>query len=65
MAVASRRGVLNGAISFGIDVPAVRNDIGVLVYNALDIPLMKENDGMYVIMDGEMYPKETLRGNFK
>lgn len=65
MAAAARRGVITEKMSFGINTAAVRNDIGAMLCGALDIPLMKEEDGMYVIMDGAMYPKETLRINLE
>ncbi len=61
---ASRYGVTEG-LTLKVASPAIRNDVGVIFYNSLDIPLMKEpvsGSGEYVIMDGMSgYPLETLR----
>ena len=55
-AVAAELGLTKG-MQFAINTPAIRNDVGVIIYNALTVPLMIENGGgkdatEYMIMDG-------------
>ncbi len=60
-------------MQFSINVPATRNDAGVIIHNALDIPLMKEKTYdknpeayEYVIMNGQKgLDLITLRNGFQ
>ncbi len=63
----TRIGVTKG-MQLDISTPAIRNDVGIMICNALDIPIMMENpyspDGSveYIIMDGATYSEKiTLR----
>ena len=48
-----------------LSAPATREDIGIMVCNALDIPVMKKVDKPYAnggwYQDGEIMPDTTLR----
>ncbi len=65
-AAGTRYGITTG-LQLDINTPALRNDVGIMICNALDIPLMVQNislDGNveYIIMDGTNYnEKITLR----
>lgn len=70
-AVATKIG-LTKDMRFPVNAPAIRNDVGMVIHNALDIPLMIEKtdaaDGSiheYVIMDGSNGTQRlTLRNRF-
>ena len=57
-------GITNG-MQFAVNVPAVRHDVAVMIYQALDVPLMvMEEEGIYVINNGKNgLPLRTLRMN--
>ncbi len=59
---ASRIGLTDG-LQLDVYFPAVRNDVGVMVYNSLDVPVMEQTEnGDYVIFDGQNGMKnKTLR----
>ncbi|MEE1012898.1 MAG: S-layer homology domain-containing protein [Clostridia bacterium] len=66
---ASRIGITQD-MQLGVNIPAIRNDVGVMIANALDIPLMvlqEENgDTAYWIADGmHGLPYITLRTTLK
>lgn len=74
-ALASNLGITNG-LKLKAETPAVKRDVAIMIFNALDIPLMaeksKENEEeddsavVYVIMDGKNgVPLSTLRKNIK
>ncbi len=62
--VGTRFGITKG-LSLDVSNPAIRNDVGIMICNALDIPLMAQNpdsdEEEYIIMDGSLYNKVTLR----
>ncbi len=66
---AMRQGVLE-SLSLSEDDILTRGNVFVLVYNAINAPLMMEisdSDGnvtSYAIMDGNQFPLETLRNTF-
>lgn len=62
IAQASRLGITLG-MQLEINTAAIRNDVGLMILNSLDIPLMlKEDDFVYVIADGlNDIPLQTLR----
>lgn len=70
-AVAAKIGLTKG-MHFSVNTPAIRNDVGMVVYNSLDIPLMvektdeKSSEGIEcVIMDGTNgIPNKTLKNRF-
>ena len=70
-AVAAQIG-LTKDMRFSVNAPAIRNDVGMVIYNALDIPLMaektREEDSdlkEYKIMDGTNGTRRmTLRNRF-
>lgn len=55
-AAASRIGVTKG-LYLTANTPATRGDVAVMIYNALDIPVMvkksNETDDVYIILDGK------------
>ncbi len=62
---ASRFGVL-ASVQLNAKASAIRNDVGVMIHNALDIPIMEErtddeHNTEWVIMDGNSEPLKTLR----
>ena len=61
-AVAARIGVTKG-LTLDVNTPALRNDVAVMLSNALNIPLMeKVEEGVYRIMDGTYgIPLQTLK----
>ena len=71
-AVAAKIG-LTKDMCFSVDTPAIRNDVGILILNALDIPLMTEKTSAedsnaieYVIMDGsDKTQRLTLKNRFE
>ncbi len=68
MVAGARFGITTG-LQLEVNTPATRNDVGVMICNSLDIPIMAESlssdgNGEYIIMDGTGYNKEiTLRNN--
>ncbi len=66
IAQAARLGITLG-MELDINTAAIRNDVGLMVLNSLDIPLMlKEDDFVYVIADGlSDIPLQTLRNKFE
>ncbi len=52
-------------MQFNVNSPAIRNDVGVMLWNALDVPIMKmaeDEDAVYIIADGSGGTEyETLR----
>lgn len=69
-AVATQLGITKN-MQLAVNVPATRNDVGIFIYNALDIPVMieKQSDSEaieYVIMDGTCgYNRTTLKNGFQ
>ncbi len=68
---ASRLGVTAG-LELDVNTHAIRKNVGVMVAQAMDIPLMKElvdkdtGEIFFAAMDGNAgYPKETLRTNLQ
>ncbi len=64
MLAATRFGVTDG-LTLVTDSPAIRNDVGIMINNALDIPLMvntsENGEKEFSIMDGNNgYPRKTL-----
>lgn len=64
MLAATRFGVTDG-LTLVTDSPAIRNDVGIMINNALDIPLMvntsENGEEEFSIMDGNNgYPGKTL-----
>lgn len=64
MLAATRFGVTDG-LTLVTDSPAIRNDVGIMINNALDIPLMvntsENGEEEFSIMDGNNgYPRKTL-----
>lgn len=64
MLAATRFGVTDG-LTLATDSPAIRNDVGIMINNALDIPLMvntsENGEKEFSIMDGNNgYPRKTL-----
>ncbi len=65
---ASQFGITTG-LQLAVNTPALRNDVGIMICNALDIPIMlerlsPEGNIEYVIMDGTAHTeKVTLRSN--
>lgn len=59
---ASRIGLTEG-LQLDVYFPATRNDVGIMVYNSLDVPVMEQaENGDYVILDGQNGMKnKTLR----
>ncbi len=59
---ATRLGITDG-LQLEVGVPAVRYDVGIMICNALDIPVMEQTEnGDYVILDGQNGMKnKTLR----
>ncbi len=70
-AVAAKIGLTKG-MHFSVNSPAIRNDVGILIHNALNISIMKAKTTTngsdpieYVIMDGANgIPNMTLRNRF-
>lgn len=60
---ASRLGLTDG-MTFEVNVPAIRNDVAVMMHRALDVPLMEKvedsEEFMYVILDGNGNERKTL-----
>ncbi len=59
-------GVTKG-MQLAVNVPAIRNDVGLMICQALDVPLMvMEEEGIYVISNGKNdVPLRTLRMNLE
>ncbi len=57
-------GITKG-MQFAVNVPAVRRDVAIMIYQALDVPLMvMDEEGIYVINNGKNgVPLRTLRMN--
>lgn len=62
---AARLGITQGLL-LDVYFPAIRNDVGIMVYHCLDIPVMElVEDGEAVILDGKNVMKQkTLRDKF-
>ncbi len=54
-------------MQFAVNVPAIRNNVGLMICQALDVPLMvMEEEGIYVVSDGKNgVPLRTLRMNLE
>ncbi len=68
-AVGTQIGVTDG-LQLNVNTAAVRGDAAVMIYNALDIPVMRkiksDDADIYVVMDGTHgYERITLRGRFE
>lgn len=63
---ANALGVTKG-LQFAVNIPAVRRDVAVMIYQALDVPLMTmKEEGVYIINDGKNgVPLKTLRKNIE
>ncbi len=65
-AAGTRYGITTG-LQLDVNTPATRNDVGIMIFNTLDIPIMvkrlsPQGNIEYVIMDGTNYiEKITLR----
>ncbi len=58
--VASKLGITDH-LQLEVNQPALRSDVAVMIYQALNVPLMMEaDDGTYVICDGNGIPLQTL-----